>query len=102
MVTCIGEALVDMVMTRPGREEYFARPGGAPANCAAAVAQLGGEAAFVGKVGDDRFGRLVRKALDDTGVDCSRMVMDPSRSTSLAFAAIDETGDRHCSCQAKL
>lgn len=95
MVFCVGEALVDLVMTRPGREEYFARPGGAPANCAAAVARLGGESAFVGKVGDDRFGHLVRETLIDTGVDCSRMVMDPTRSTSLAFAAIDDTGDRH-------
>ncbi len=94
MIYCMGEALTDMVATRPGREEYFARPGGAPANCAAAIARLGGSAAFVGKVGDDRFGLAAETALTQAGVDCTYLVRDPSRFTSLAFASIDETGDR--------
>lgn len=33
-------------------------PGGAPANVAVGVARLGGDSGFIGRVGDDPFGRL--------------------------------------------
>ena len=94
MVYCIGEALIDMVTTRPGRREYAACPGGAPANCAAAIGKLGGDAAFIGKVGADSFGTLLRESLSSAGVDCSRLLSDPHYKTSLAFATVDEAGDR--------
>ena len=94
MVYCIGEALIDLVTTRPGRREYAACAGGAPANCAAAVGKLGGDAAFIGKVGADSFGALLREKLGEAGVDCSRMVADPHYKTSLAFATVDEAGER--------
>jgi len=92
MVYCLGEALIDLVSTRPSRREYTACPGGALANCAAAVARLGGEAAFVGKVGNDTFGRLLRRTLEEANVDCTRLLH--GGKTSLAFATVDETGDR--------
>ena len=37
--------------------------GGAPANVAVGVARLGGRSAFIGRVGDDPFGRFMQKRL---------------------------------------
>lgn len=35
-------------------------PRGAPANVAVGVARLGGDSGFIGRVGDDPFGRFMR------------------------------------------
>src|SRR5947207_217656 len=61
-VICLGEALIDFVADIAGvsLEEcpgFRKAPGGAPANVAVGLARLGVPASFVGKVGDDPFGR---------------------------------------------
>nr|CAD1838973.1 unnamed protein product [Ananas comosus var. bracteatus] len=85
----MGEAIVDMVATEAGAtlaeaEVFAARPGGAPANVAAAAARLAGggagAAAFVGKVGDDAFGRMVAGALRRCGVDARASPPTPPRA----------------------
>lgn len=94
MVYCFGEALIDLVMTEKNGYVFEANPGGAPANCAVAVAKLGGEAAFVGKVGNDRFGHMLKESLLDANVDCSHMILSDKFSTSLAIVSLDDKGDR--------
>ncbi len=42
--------------------------GGSAANSTACLASLGGSAAFIGKVGQDRLGEAFRQSLEDTGV----------------------------------
>jgi len=62
----IGEALIDFM---PQGDVFLPAVGGAPANVAACVAKLGGRSHFIGKVGDDIFGkkiiRIVVKCLTD-------------------------------------
>lgn len=94
MVCCIGEAIADLVASSSVPRLFTAVPGGAPANCAAAVASLGGESMFVGKVGNDYFGRMIRESLLDSGVDCSRMLLSERHRTSLSVVTLDESGDR--------
>lgn len=98
-VYCIGEALIDFVPTKRGvRLEdvpgFVTAPGGAVANLAAAVAKLGAQSAFIGAVGDDAFGRLMREVLEKYGVDTSYMYTTRAANTTLAFVALKADGDR--------
>lgn len=98
-VYCIGEALIDFVPTVKGvRMEdvpgFVTAPGGAPANLAAAVSKLGAESAFIGAVGDDAFGRLMREVLEKYGVDTTHMCVTTKANTTLAFVALKADGDR--------
>ena len=56
-VWVLGDAVVDLLPESQGR--LLQCPGGAPANVAVGIARLGGESAFIGKVGDDPFGRFM-------------------------------------------
>ncbi len=98
-VYCIGEALIDFIPTVKGaRLEdvlcFERAPGGAPANLAAAVRKLGAESAFIGKVGDDAFGRLLKETLDRHGVDTALLSATREANTTLAFVALKSDGDR--------
>lgn len=94
MVYCVGEALIDMVSQNADNSSYTVCPGGAPANCAAAVSSLGGNSSFVGKVGNDRFGRLLKSVLASKNVNVEKMLLADSFSTSLAFVSLDEKHDK--------
>ena len=92
-IVSIGEALIDFLSIEgemPLEETggFTIAPGGAPANVAAAVAKLGGSSGFVGKVGDDAFGRKIRNALDGAGVNSDMLILDKSVNTTLAFIAV--------------
>jgi len=56
-------------------------PGGA-ANVANNIRALGGEACVVGVVGDDEGGAILRRVLDDAGVDASGVFTDGKRPTT--------------------
>lgn len=99
-VLCFGEALIDFLnvgttcqgpLTLPEFRQY---PGGAPANAAVAVAQLGGQACFAGQVGQDPFGDFLADALTQYGVDTRFLLKHPQAKTALAFVLLDENGDR--------
>jgi 2-dehydro-3-deoxygluconokinase len=56
--------------------------GGAESNLAIGVARLGHRAAWIGRIGADEFGALVRRTIAAEGVDC-RAVVDPTAPTGL-------------------
>lgn len=96
-ITALGEILIDF--TPYGKAEdgcaLFGRnPGGAPANLLSAVSKFGGKTAFIGKVGRDMFGDFLIKVLDENGIDRSGVVQDDEHNTTLAFVALDDSGDR--------
>ncbi|WP_366146467.1 5-dehydro-2-deoxygluconokinase [uncultured Pseudokineococcus sp.] len=62
--------------------------GGSAANVAVAAARLGRRSALVSGVGDDPFGRFVRRALRDLGVDDQHVVLDPEHATPVTFCEI--------------
>ncbi|MGY1704857.1 5-dehydro-2-deoxygluconokinase [Geodermatophilus sp. SYSU D00697] len=62
--------------------------GGSAANVAVAAARLGHSPALVTGVGDDPFGRFVRRALRELGVDDSHVVVDPEHPTPVTFCEI--------------
>lgn len=97
-IWCVGEALIDLVADAPGPLRYARAfqpaPGGAPANVAVGVARLGGPARFLGKVGDDEFGHLIRETLSAAGVDTANLRMTSEARTGLAFVSLREDGER--------
>ncbi len=98
-VVCLGEALIDFVATESGvgvgdSPSFVRAPGGAPANVAVGVARLGRACAFLGKVGDDPFGRFLGKAFQEAGVDIGGMVFSSEFRTGLAFVSLGAGGER--------
>lgn len=89
----IGEILIDFT---PNNELYTFKQntGGAPANVASVLAKLGCNTAFVGKVGDDIFGRDCKKVLSSTGVNTNYLILSNQYPTTLAFVCLNEDGNR--------
>ncbi|MCR6468999.1 aminoimidazole riboside kinase [Enterobacter sp. HG048] len=88
----LGDAVVDLLPDGEGR--LLQCPGGAPANVAVGIARLGGQSAFIGKVGDDPFGRFMAKTLADEKVDVKSMRLDPAHRTSTVVVDLDDQGER--------
>jgi len=66
--------------------------GGKGANQAVAAARLGATTRFLGRVGDDAFGRELLAGLRGNGVESSGVVVDPGPS-GVAIITIDEAGE---------
>lgn len=79
-VWVLGDAVVDLLPESEGR--LLRCPGGAPANVAVGIARLGGDSGFIGRVGDDPFGRFMRHTLQQEQVDVSHMRLDGQHRTS--------------------
>lgn len=96
-VVALGELLIDFIQngsSRNGNPLFEANPGGAPCNVLAMLARLGYETAFIGKVGDDSLGRMLGKAIEETGISAAGLVYDRKVPTTLAFVHTLEGGDR--------
>ena len=77
-VVAMGELLIDFTgsgKSSQGNGLFEACPGGAPCNVLAMLRRLGRSCAFVGKVGDDLFGRLLRCTIEKIGIDISALVV---------------------------
>ncbi|WP_457946576.1 aminoimidazole riboside kinase [Enterobacter mori] len=88
----LGDAVVDLLPDGEGR--LLQCPGGAPANVAVGVARLGGNSAFIGRVGDDPFGRFMYQILADEKVEVQQMRLDPAHRTSTVVVDLDDQGER--------
>lgn len=75
--------------------EYSRQGGGPVATAMAAMGKLGADVAFVGRVGGDDEGRFVIRALEEMGVDASRVEVRRGERTALAFCWVEKgTGRR--------
>ena len=96
-VVALGELLIDFAARSTDANGYptlAANPGGAPGNFLAALNAYGKKTAFLGKVGNDVFGHLLLRTLNDAGIETKGIVVDNSVFTTLAFVTFDESGDR--------
>ena len=103
-VVALGELLVDFTcqnVDAAGYPTMAAHPGGAPANFLATLAKFGAKTAFLGKVGNDAFGKLLTGTLEKAGIDTSGLVTADDVFTTLAFVTLDETGNREFSFSRK-
>ena len=96
-VTALGELLIDFTengKSNQGNSLFEANPGGAPCNVLAMLTKLGHKTAFIGKVGNDFFGKQLKAALEETGIDSAWLQMDDEVHTTLALVHTFEDGDR--------
>ena len=96
-VIALGELLIDFTqngISSQGNLMFEANPGGAPGNVLAMLGKLGHPTAFIGKVGNDRFGQLLRDALTEQGIDTAGLCVDDRVPTTLALVHRLPDGDR--------
>ena len=96
-VIALGELLIDFAAKETDADGYptmKANPGGAPGNFLAALNKYGMKTAFLGKVGDDTFGKLLLKTFKKAGIETKGILTDPSVFTTLAFVTFSPEGDR--------
>ena len=96
-VTAMGELLIDFTengFSKQGNPLFEANPGGAPCNVLAMLSKLGYKTAFVGKVGNDIFGRQLKVAIEEVGIENGFLLVDEKIHTTLAIVHTLEDGDR--------
>ena len=99
-VIALGELLIDFTMngqSEQGNNMFEACPGGAPCNVLVLLNKMGKKTAFIGKVGKDQFGTLLRETITEAGIDASNLVVDENVNTTLAFVHTFPDGDREFS-----
>lgn len=102
-VLVVGEINVDLILQgyhefpAPGKEvlvdDFSMVLGSASAICAMGLARLGDPVAFLGKAGDDPWGRFCVEAMRGRGIDVSRVVVDGGLKTGVTVA-ITSPSDR--------
>src|SRR5690606_2397591 len=101
-IIVIGSMNMDMVVKtghipQPGETvlggSFFMNPGGEGANQAVAVARLGGEVNFIGKMGDDIFGKQSVQLFDEEGVNTDGILSDSDSPSGIALITVDERGE---------
>ena len=96
-VVAMGELLIDFIQNDTGDKGtpiFEANPGGAPCNVLAMLSRLGYSTAFIGKVGDDYFGRMLGKTIRETGISDEGLLYDRHVNTTLALVHTLPGGDR--------
>jgi len=99
-VVALGELLI--VFTENGISEngnpiLEANPGGAPCNVLSMLNKLGRKTAFIGKVGNDSFGKMLAETVLASGIDISNLIFDNKIPTTLAFVHTFDDGEREFS-----
>ena len=101
-IIVIGSSNMDMVVQTdhipvPGEtilsDAFFMNAGGKGANQAVAVARLGGDVAFISKLGDDLFGRQFAELFSNEGIDISHLLTDKQLPTGTALITVDRAGE---------
>ena len=100
-VLVVGDLLYDMLAKAEGEislgTDTFVpirvSAGGSGANAAAWLVHSGIETRFVGRVGDDVFGRFLEGEMERSGVG-SHLARDPSLATGKVFVLVDGAGER--------
>jgi sulfofructose kinase len=104
LIACVGHCAIDHVFqiadfperaTKTPAHRYQSVGGGMAANAALACARLGARVRFVGAVGPDDAGRMVRGQLAAEGIDLTHLQEVPGTHTSASAIIVDRHGERH-------
>ncbi len=69
-------------------------PGGSAANTAVGLARLGLKVGFIGKVAEDREGKLLLKDFEDEGVETHGIIVSKHGRSGTVMGYVDKNGDR--------
>ena len=101
-ILVVGSSNTDMVIqTRkfpaPGETilggKFFMNPGGKGANQAVAAQRLGGSVSFVGKIGNDIFGKQAVQLLENEGINVRYVAVDPENPSGVALITVDSKAE---------
>ena len=96
----LGELLIDFTNEGSGtmgNPLFEANPGGAPCNVLSMLSKLHRKTAFIGRVGNDMFGRQLKETLDLVNIDPVGLSFDDKVRTTLAFVSMTKDNDREFS-----
>jgi ribokinase len=101
-ILVVGSSNTDMVIKThhfpsPGETilggRFLMNAGGKGANQAVAAARLGGVVTFVGKIGNDIFGKQAVQQLEDEGINVNFVAVDPANPSGVALITVDQKGE---------
>jgi len=101
-IVVVGSINMDLVVRAsriptPGEtvlgQDFSTYPGGKGANQAIAAVRQGARVKFIGRVGDDEFGRLLVDELEVNGVDVKHIYMDENAATGVALITLNDAGE---------
>ena len=101
-VVVVGSANLDVVVPVPHHPatgetvmggDHTLVPGGKGANQAVAAARQGAKVAFVGRVGADDAGTMLRISLEEAGVLTTYLATDNEAPSGIALIGVDDDGD---------
>ncbi|HAQ21068.1 MAG TPA: ribokinase [Prolixibacteraceae bacterium] len=101
-ILVVGSSNTDMVIKThhfpaPGETilggRFLMNAGGKGANQAVAAARLGGKVTFVGKIGDDIFGKQALFQLKEEGINVDFVAVDPENPSGVALITVDNKGE---------
>ncbi len=102
-VVGLGEVVVDFVASisrfpepdeKINAKRYARFPGGVTANFCVDLSKMGARTAFIGGLGLDPDGAYLSKALEDAGVDVSRVVKRSDDMTPVNIVLVNESGQK--------
>jgi 2-dehydro-3-deoxygluconokinase len=91
-VVALGEPMVEFNQTRAGEPRYLQGFGGDTSNMVIAAARLGARAAYVSRVGDDAFGRMLLDLWRSEDVSTEGIAVDPAAHTGVYFVTHGASG----------
>lgn len=103
-IVCIGQLVADILVKPVDRLDYAfdtttvehiaVRNGGDAMNTAVALAKLGNDVGFIGRVGRDLMGQYLRSVLENAGIDAGGLSEDPVAGTSTCLVLINRAAER--------
>ena len=97
-VICLGEAIVDRIgpiggdiLNRDLCKDYL---GGAPANVACALARLGINVSFIGRIGNDEIGNSFHELMSSREITLKGLQVDSVRPSRVVLVKRDSNGER--------
>jgi 2-dehydro-3-deoxygluconokinase len=97
-VVALGEAMVEFNQGTPGEPIYRQGFGGDTSNAMIAAARQGARTAYLSRVGDDHFGRMLLDLWQAEGVDAGAVARDPQAPTGLYFVNHGPEGHAASAC----
>ncbi len=92
----IGETILDIIF-RDG-QPYNAIPGGSIFNTLVSLSRVGVQTSFIGELGDDRVGRIIRHFMQQNGMSTDYMDCFSEGLSSVSLAFLDEGKDADYMC----
>lgn len=107
-IICLGSLIMDISVhcdrlptsgeTVYTHEDYHVSPGGKGGNQAVAAARAGGNVTLIGKVANDDYAHQLIANFQKDQIDTSRLIIDKSAKTGVAFVWVDQKGHNSCLC----